>query len=276
MARGAVDVNHRRGVLVRREGQRSFPVERILGGDRLIERRRSGGRIVALLAPEPQSVADLQRPAFDQPGPTGQPGDTGVDQDAIDVDAAEAGSEAVVADHHHRRTSLLRQLAEPPDRLIQTADHLGRGVVPFGAVDAGLVDVQIGPDAVLERVQVLKLDHQHRPVGDDSVGEPASLGTAAEALGGQPGVVRELFERLRRPLPEVAQAVAGCLGLAPGGETRGRRERGFEMGRIHARDDNSAHLERGIQPGHIEADDRPAGDRRAIARASARGSGRSG
>ena len=43
----------------------------------------------------------------------------------------------------------------------------GGRIVPFGAVDAGLIDVQVGPDAVLERVEVLKLDHQHRPVGDD-------------------------------------------------------------------------------------------------------------
>ncbi len=59
------------------------------------------------------------------------------------------------------------------DRVVQTADHLGGGAVPFGSVDARLVDVQIGPDAVLERVEVLKLDHQHRPVGDESVGEHA-------------------------------------------------------------------------------------------------------
>ena len=37
MAGGAVDVNHRRCVLVRCKGERSLPVERILGGDRLVE-----------------------------------------------------------------------------------------------------------------------------------------------------------------------------------------------------------------------------------------------
>ena len=83
------------------------------------------------------------------------------------MDAAQAGPEAVVAHHHHGGPALVGQLAEHADRVVQTADHLGGGVVPFGPVDACLVDIEIGPDAVLERVEVLELDHQHRPVGDE-------------------------------------------------------------------------------------------------------------
>ena len=157
-----------------------------------------------------------------KPGPARQPRDPGLDQDAVDVDAAQARAEAVVADHHHGGPAFAGQLAEPADRFIQAADHLGRRGVPVGAVDSGLIDVQIGPDPVLERVEVLELDHQDRPVGDDPVGEPAPFGAAAEALGGQPGVGGQLFERLGRTLPEVAQAVAGRLGLAAGRRTRAR------------------------------------------------------
>ena len=97
---------------------------------------------------------------------------------------------------------------------------------------------KIRPDPVLERVEVLELDHQDRPVGNDAVGEPAALGAAAEALGGQPGVVGQFFERLRGPLPEVTQAVTGRLGVQPGGELGGGRKRRLEVGRIHARNDD--------------------------------------
>ena len=90
------------------------------------------------------------------------------------------------------------------DRIVQPADHLGRRRIPLGVVDAGLVDVQIRPDPVLERVEVLKLDHQDGPVVDDAIGEPAAVGAAAEAVGGQPGVGLQLLQRLRGPLPEVA------------------------------------------------------------------------
>ena len=134
------------------------------------------------------------------------------------MDAAQARAEPVVADHHDRRPAALGQLAEPADRLVEPADDLGRRRVPVRVVDAGLVDVQVGPDAVLERVEVLELDHQDRPVGDDPVGEqppsarPRKLSAVSRALLGQ------LVERLRGSLPEVAQAVAGRLGLEPGGE----------------------------------------------------------
>ena len=66
----AIDVDHRGGVLVRCEGERAFPVEGILGGHRLVERSRTGGRVVAFLAPEPKAVTCLKRPAFDQCRPS--------------------------------------------------------------------------------------------------------------------------------------------------------------------------------------------------------------
>ena len=127
---------------------------------------------------------------LDEPGPAGQPGHAGLDQDAVDVDPAQARAEAVIADHHHRGASLGGEFAQAADRVIQPPDDLGGGVVPFGPVDPGLVHVEIRPDAVLEWVEVLELNHQHRPVGNQAVGEQAAVGTAAEALDGQPGVVR--------------------------------------------------------------------------------------
>ena len=71
-------------------------------------------------------------------------------------------------------------LVEPPD------DARG-GLVPFGVVDAILVDVEVSPDAVLEGVEVLVLDHQDGPVGDEGVGEEGDVGPAVEALGGERG-----------------------------------------------------------------------------------------
>ena len=128
-------------------------------------------------------------------------------QDPVDVDPAQAGAEAVVADGQDRRAAAVGQLAEHADGRVQAPDHLAGRVVPLGLVDPGLVDVQVAPDAMLERVEVLELDHQHRPVGDVPVGEQAPLGPAPEALDGQPGVLCQLFERLRGTLPEVAQRV---------------------------------------------------------------------
>ena len=45
-------------------------------------------------------------------------------------------------------------------------------------VDPGFVDIEVAPGAVLERVEVLELDHQGRPVGDHPVGEQAPLGAS--------------------------------------------------------------------------------------------------
>ncbi len=225
MAGCAVDVDHRRGVLVGREGQGSLPVKRVLSGDGLIERCRASPGVIAFLAPEPEPVAGLERAAADETGPARQAGDAGLDQNAVDVNPAQARAEAVVAHDHHAGPSFACELTKPPDRVIEAADHLGGGVVPVGPFDAGFIDVEIRPDPVLERVQILELNQEHRPVGNDPVGEPAAISPAAEALGGQSGVVGQLFERLRCPLPEVTQAVVGRLRGQAGTQTRGRPTR---------------------------------------------------
>src|SRR5206468_4674449 len=74
------------------------------------------------------------------------------------------------------------------------SSDLGRGV-PFGEVDARVVDIQVIPAAVLERVQVLELDHQGRPVWDALVGEQAPPGPPDEALDGEAGVLGQQIGR---------------------------------------------------------------------------------
>ena len=186
--RGAVDVDHRGGVLVGGEGERPLPVEAVLGGDGLVERGRAGRRVVALLAPEAEPVAHLHRPSSESAGPAGESGHAGVDEDPVHVDAAQARAEAVVADHHHGGAPAVSQVAEPADALVEPADDLGRGGVPLGVLDARLVDVQVRPDPVLERVEVLELDHQDRPVRDDLVGQQGAVRAAEEALGRGSGI----------------------------------------------------------------------------------------
>ena len=204
MPGGTVHVDHRGGVLVGREGQGVLPVEPVLGGDRLVERGRAGGRVVAFLAPESEPIAHLHGATAQSSGPTGQSGDAGIDQDAIDVDAAQARAETMVADHHHRgaprsASSQRLPIASSSPRMTSAAAAFHSGFsMPVSST------FKIGPDPVLERVEVLELDHQDGPVVDDAIGEPAALGAAAEAVGGQPGVGLQLVQRLRGPLPEVA------------------------------------------------------------------------
>ena len=103
----------------------------------------------------------------------------------------------MVADHQDARAPPLGQLGQEADGDVKSSDHLTRGGIPFRPVDPGLIDIQVAPGAVLEWVEVLELDHQHRPVGDDPIGEQSPLRAAAEALGGEPGVFGQLVERLR-------------------------------------------------------------------------------
>ena len=76
---------------------------------------------------------------------------------------------------------------------------------------------------------------------------PRKLSAVRRAFGAQ------LFERLRHALPEISQAVAGSLGGTPRGELGRSRQRPLEVRRVHARDDDPAHLERRIQPRQVEA-----------------------
>ena len=112
---------------------------------------------------------------------------------------------------------------------------------------------------MLERVEVLELDHEHRPVGDMAVGEQPPLGPAAKALDGQPGVVGQLLERLRGVLPEVAQRVRRDLGLEPGAELGTGLQGALEVRGVHPRDDHAPEAGRRKETGQVQADDGPAG-----------------
>ena len=139
-------------------------------------------------------------------GPARQPGDPGLDQNAVDVDPSQARAEAMVADDHDGRARGGRPARRAADGVVQAADHLGRRRVPGRVVDPGLIHVQVAPDAVLERVEVLELDHEHRPVGDNrSASRPPSarprkLSAVSRAF------VASSSSDCGAPLPEVAQA----------------------------------------------------------------------
>ncbi len=157
---GTIDVDHRGRVLVGCEGERTFPVEWILGGDRLVEGSRARGRVIAFLAPEPESVACLtsvRRPILPpQPGKRATPALTRI---RLTWMRPRQGPKPWSLTIMTAGPSLLGQVAEQADRIIEPPDHLGGRAIPFGSFDAGLVDVEIRPDAVLERVEILKLNH---------------------------------------------------------------------------------------------------------------------
>ena len=66
-----------------------------------------------------QSPKPVARPAAFAgrrlPDQAGQPGHAGVEQDPVDVDPAQAGAEAVVADGHDRGAPAVGQLAKQAD-----------------------------------------------------------------------------------------------------------------------------------------------------------------
>ena len=236
---GRVEINHRRRVLVRGEGQGPFPVEREAGGDRLVEAGRAGGGVVALGSPESDAVRRLFRPALEATGDSGNPGDPGVDQDPVGVDPAQAGAEAVVGDDQNPGSPAVGQFAEFADRAVERGhDRMGGGV-EGGVVDPGLIDVQVAPGPVLEGVEVLKLDEQGGPVGNHLVGEAGGLGLGEEEVGGLAAVGLHLGEVARRSLPDRPEVVAGDLGLEPLGEGGVPRERGVEVRGVHPRDDQA-------------------------------------
>ena len=126
----------------------------------------------------------------------------------------------MVADDHHSSASTIRQLAEHSHRPIEPGHHALGGSVPFRSVDPRLVDVQKSPDAMLERIQVLKLNHQSRPVWGHLVGEQASASAGFEDEGGLACIRLDLLERPRRSLPHDAEVVARDFNQEPGGEFR--------------------------------------------------------
>ena len=217
VAVGGIQVDHRRRVLVRREGERPLPVERELGGDGVRRTRPIGPRgRHAWRARGPDVVEGLARTRRRSlPEVAGERGDPGVDEDPVDVDPAEAGAEAVVADDHHAG----RPGGRPARRACRWRRRALRMTAPAaafigGIVDAGLVDVQVPPGAVLERVEVLELDHQGRPVRDHLVGEHAAVGAGEEDLGG--GVGDSRSSRRRR-----AEAASRSTRSGSSGPRRG-------------------------------------------------------
>ena len=128
---------------------------------------------VALLRPRAGAGRRLQRATAKSAGPARQPA-TPASTRSDSRGSAQAGAEP---------WSLTIMTAAPwlrPARRAARWRHRARALPPrrrcsIRVVDARLIHVQVGPDAVLERVEVLELDHQDRPVGDDLVGEPSAL-----------------------------------------------------------------------------------------------------
>ncbi len=246
MAGGTVDVDHRGSVLVRREGERTFPVERILGGDRLVERRRASGRVVAFLAPEPQSVAGLKVRRSIKPAQPGRRATPALTRMRLTWMRPRQGPKPwsltiITAAPRFSASSQSCPIASSRPRITWAAAlfHSGRSM-PVSST------FKIGPDAVLERVEVLELDHQHRPVGDELVGEHSLRERGPGSCRRSVGRYWSALRAIEAPVSRSSPVRSRCLGLEPGGELGCRRERGLEMGRVHARDDDSAHLERRI------------------------------
>src|SRR6516165_2476644 len=107
-------------------------------------------------------IESLPGPTHQLAGGARQARDSGVNQDPVDVHAAQARPETVVADGEYLGPTLLGQLAQAADGVIETAQHDRRRVVPGYVVDSGFIHVQIAPGAMLERVEILELDHEHR------------------------------------------------------------------------------------------------------------------
>ena len=208
--------------------------------------------------PEAEAFSRLLDAATDVSREVRQGRDSGVDKNLVHVNPSETRAEAVVGRHHHVRSSFVREFQEQSDRVVEPFQHRSRGAIPFGAVNAGRVDIEIVPGAVLEGVEVLELDHQGRPVGDERVGKNAPLGATDEAVDGQLGVFVQFLERLGGVFPEVFQGVVGNIRPQPRGELGIARQGGVEVWGVHAGDDHAAHLERRERSRDVHAHDRAA------------------
>ena len=186
--------------------------------------RTTGPRVVALRRPR---AAGFRAPASlggARPDQARQPRDARVDQDAVDVDPAQAGAEAVVADDQHAGPRWSASSRAGRSRRRDPSGPPCRRGIPFGSIDAGLIDVQVMPDAMLERVEVLELDHQGRPVGDDLVGEQAAFGAAAEESRRSAGRSRS-----------APRAIAARASRSSGGCSRAPRPRAARRTRARPR-----------------------------------------
>ena len=167
-------------------------------------------------------------------------------------------------DHHAQRLASRPARPELADRAVEPAEDLARRGIHRGVVDGRLVDAQIPPGAVLERVEVLELDHQGRPVGEHLIGDPR--GTVALDGGRGPSWRRRRWRSSRRgfqagrAFPDRADVVRGSLGPGAGGRTRGwTRCSASRCGAVDAGDDQALHFRRRVRHRHVEADDRPPG-----------------
>ena len=182
----------------------------------------------------------------------------------------------MVRDDQDPGPSAVGQLAEFADGPVQGGHHGMGGSVERGVFDPGLVDVQVAPGPVLERVEVLELDEQAGPVGDHPVGESGSLGFGEEEVGGASAVGLHLGEVAGRSLPDRPEVVAGDFGLEPLGERGVPRERGVEVRGVHPRDDQASDVRRRVGGGQVEADDGSARVGKLVPRRSGRGFGPNG
>ena len=116
---GGVQIDHRRRILMRGEGERPLPVERELGDDRVSndDDRASGSD---RLAPQSRRWSTaLADPPRSRPAEPGQAGDPRVDQDPVDVDPARGRAEAVVADDQDVRRPRRRPVREQADGVVE-------------------------------------------------------------------------------------------------------------------------------------------------------------
>ena len=196
--------------------------------------------------PGARRVSQRWKPVAEPLGPVAEPRavhqaalEAGVAEQAVDVDQRLARAEAVVRDGDDRRVAPRGQLQQPADALVEGAEAALDLLVPARLADAGLVDVEIGPEPVLEAVEVVEVDHQGRPVGA-GVGPLGGVGLGAEDRAVPRGLRPELVERPRPVLPDDLVREVGDVGEDLGAELGALGERPVEAGGVGAGDDQAA------------------------------------
>ena len=143
-----------------------------------------------------------------------------VAEQAVDVDEGPARAEPVVGDGDDRRVALRGQLKQPADALVERPEADFDLLVPAGLVDPRLIDVEIGPEPVLEAVEVMEVNHQGRPVAP-RVGPLGRLGLGVEDRPVPRRLRRQVVERPGPGLPDDLVGVVGDFAEDLGGQTRG-------------------------------------------------------
>jgi hypothetical protein len=108
----------------------------------------------------------------------------------------------VVRDRDDRRVALRGQLHQPPGALVERGHAALDLEVPGRVDDPRLVDVEVGPEPVLEAVEVVEVDHQGRPVGP-RVGALGGVGLGAEDRLVAGRLRAELVEGRGRPFQTI-------------------------------------------------------------------------